>query len=529
MRNQLAKTISGSAADYFNRSLTEKAVFTDFKLSPTLVYLWPNATTNNPFTPQVSSDGVNYTSASGVVWEISSTETEASINRNSGAIKIKNALEGGGGTITASVASGDNANKTLTATAQYKTKTYDSISLTNFRPTSEDNHKYYMFDLTVTGKYLETEVDMDSTLKLESDTATATYTKNLVQSKQGELKWTITVKRPNNYSGTHFLTASYTLNGVTKSVKEKMEFTAADNEKKSTINKVRLVNGTTYYDSSTTLAASRYGNMTLKMEVLYDGATTWTELDSDEWSITPENGSVKARSTSTGSGYILSAESVKDYAKTVTVDCTTTWYTGGQNGSGPTVSLKFSPVTIKLANGAPTTQTSYPVTCGTTEQMSFEISNIEGASVYILDKSDSQSTSTTRVSVSGKSASVTVPTNYNQKRTFYFGVVDADGNELPNNIYCEVGMIPGNANLFKDTAQNKAENTYIPIVNSSFSQYDPTVGTPSLSTAVTIYTLSKGPILYAATRDTCKYRIKFNGTVYNYANPEYHFSGWVKK
>jgi hypothetical protein len=55
------------------------------------------------------------------------------------------------------------------------------------------------------------------------------------------------------------------------------------------------------------------------------------------------------------------------------------------------------------------------------------------------------------------------------------------------------------------------------------------VGTPSLTTAVTIYTLSKGPILYAATRDTCKYRIKFNGTVYNYANPEYHFSGWVKK
>jgi hypothetical protein len=133
-----------------------------------------------------------------------------------------------------------------------------------------------------------------------------------------------------------------------------------------------------------------------------------------------------------------------------------------------------------------------------------------------------------RVSVSGKGATVTVAANTTQKKTFYFGVRTSDGTQLPDSVFCEVGMIPGTANLYKDTSLTKAENTFVPLINNTFRQYDSTKSAPSGSGTVQIYTLSKGAITYSATSAACLYRISFNGTTYKFANPEYRISGWIK-
>jgi hypothetical protein len=190
--------------------------------------------------------------------------------------------------------------------------------------------------------------------------------------------------------------------------------------------------------------------------------------------------------------------------------------------------LRFSPVTIALDNGAPSTQKTYPVTCGTTEQMSFTVANMEGASLMLLDKSDEQDSSTMRISMSGTNASVTVASGALHKMTFYFGVRAADGTELPSSISCEVGMMPGTANLYLNTAMNQAADTFIPLLNNSFKQYDSTKSIPKGSGTVQIYTLSKGVITYSATSEACMYRMSYNGSNYKFGNPEYRISGWIR-
>jgi hypothetical protein len=74
----------------------------------------------------------------------------------------------------------------------------------------------------------------------------------------------------------------------------------------------------------------------------------------------------------------------------------------------------------------------------------------------------------------------------------------------------------------------KTENTFVPLVNSNFRQYDSTKSAPTGNGTVQLYTLSKGAITYSATSAACMYKISFNGTTYKFANPEHRISGWIK-
>jgi hypothetical protein len=532
MRNQLVKKVSGSAQDYFSSSIAKDntASVTNLRLTPTVVYLWPNDTTFNPVTAEVSTDGgTTYSPSAHPLWSVSSTQATASINRNSGAITLGDAPAGSSGTIKATVATGDETNKTMEASVTFYTKSYNTLVLSDLQPASTTDHKNYTATLTAEGNYLQPDVDMSvSPVVLQGSTVDASFVKDNASST-GVLRWKVQIRRPSDYKGN-----SYTLKiGLTLhkkqlvATKNNISFTAADDEKGKTIEKVRLVDNNQLYNETGIISvdASRGGAKSLTMQAKYAESADWITLDSDEWSITPDNSSVRA--SAGGGGYSLSM-GIKDYTKTVVVNCRTRYFRGDQSGDGPTLQLKFNPVTIALDNGAPSTQKAYPVTCGTTEQMSFAIRNLEGASVVILDRSDAQDASSMRVSASGKNASVTVATNAAQKKTFYFGVRAADGTELPSSVFCEVGMIPGKANLYRDTSMDRNENTFVPLLNNNFRQYDSTKSAPTGNATVQLYTLNKGAITYSATSEACLYKISFNGTTYKFGNPEYRISGWIK-
>jgi hypothetical protein len=89
-------------------------------------------------------------------------------------------------------------------------------------------------------------------------------------------------------------------------------------------------------------------------------------------------------------------------------------------------------------------------------------------------------------------------------------------------------MIPGKANLYRDTSMDRNENTFVPLLNNNFRQYDSTKSAPTGNATVQLYTLNKGAITYSATSEACLYKISFNGTTYKFGNPEYRISGWIK-
>jgi hypothetical protein len=367
----------------------------------------------------------------------------------------------------------------------------------------------------------------------EGSTVSATFTKDEGDSSYGSLRWKVQIKRPSEYQGRTFtLKVSYTLNGTKKTcVISGITFTPADIEKAREIQRVRLVDGSSVYESGggiVSQTASRGQTRTLQMEVQYADADSWERLDPEDWSIAPDDAAVKVAAN--GSGYTLTLN-VEDYARAVTVNCTT-HYTDSSGGraDGPSVQYQFNPVSIVVDNGVPSTQKKYPVTRGTTEQVSFAIENLEGAKLYLLPKSDSTDANSMRVSLSGQAATITVAADTNQTKTFYFGVQTADGTKLPDSIACGLTLVPGAANLYDSSLNVISGGTYIPIATAnSISSFDSSKSTPVGSGTVTLYTLGGDPIVYTANSGTSRYNMEYKGTTYKYGYPEHRISGWVKK
>jgi hypothetical protein len=399
---------------------------------------------------------------------------------------------------------------------------------------SETNHKTYECTLTVAGNWILPEADMNSTPTVEAgSTVSATFVKDEADSSYGSLRWIVRIRRPSEYQNKTFtLKVGYTLNGKKKTcVISGITFTAAEIEKARVVDKVRLVDGSNVYESGSGLVSqtvSRGATKNLQMEIHYadDADDTWEQLTPDEWSISPDSKSVKvAKSTD---GYNLTFD-VADYAKTVTVNCTTHYSdSNGASAEGPGIQFTCNPVSILVDNGVPVTQTKYPVTRGTTQQVSFTIQNLEGARLYLLSKSDSTDANSMRVSLSGSDASITVSADTSQTKTFYFGVQTADGTKLPESIACGLTLVPGAANLYNSSLGKLSGGIYIPIA-TAVSSFDSTKTTPVGSGSVDLYLLDGEKITYTANNSTSRYNMSYSGTTYKYGYPEHRISGWIQK
>jgi hypothetical protein len=227
--------------------------------------------------------------------------------------------------------------ESLEAAGTLIVKSYDSLRLTE--QTWSDDQKTCTYTLEARGTGLQPSADMGSTPTIEADSTITAKIKKASESQEGILRWSVTVSRPSDYlNKSYTLMIGYTLNGTKKVAQSTLSFGTAPGESTGVIQSVRLVSGNGMYESGTTpVTVSRGDTMTLKMEVKYEGTNSWETLSPGEWSITPDDSGVTAAAT--GDGYKLTCNAGSGKTK---VTCTSSYHSGSQSGSGPTLELKFS-------------------------------------------------------------------------------------------------------------------------------------------------------------------------------------------
>ena len=191
---------------------------------------------------------------------------------------------------------------------------------------------------------------------------------------------------------------------------------------------------------------------------------------------------------------------------------------------GPGLRLTFNPVKIRL-DFAVGTQSKFPVTRGKTDNMTFEIDNLEGASVCLLNKGDSSSRDSMYISVNDTKASVTVNENELKTRNFYFGVRTASGKVLPDEIACKVTLVPGVANLYYDLSNSTGE-AYIPKI-SEITAFDSGKTQPTANSPTILYTVSGKMITYTYDSSVRNYNVNYNGHSYYDAYKDHRVYRWI--
>lgn len=529
LRNSISREADGSPDDYFKEdAVADKGnQITEITLNPGEVYMWQGSQMASPFSVVASVGGKNISGAQ-VVWNIASG-TGVEINRSTGTLKAEAGASGDiavKATALSSINAGGGEDTYVSDTATVHIKAFTGVRLSPLVPLSDDNHKTYTGTFYIDGVNLQKEVDMDKPpVVMAGSTVNATFEK-LDSPVNSPLCWKVSVKRPGNYIGKSYtLKVGYTLNGRTEvATLDGIEFEPSDSEKTQVAKYVRLIDSATneaYEGGLVQKSVSRGATQNLIMQVMYEGSSEWETLDVDEWSITTDNSNIKV--TSDGQGYRMNYD-VEDYASTVNVNLSTSYYGGNGTMQGPGLRLTFNPVKIRL-DFAVGTQSKFPVTRGKTDNMTFEIDNLEGASVCLLNKGDSSSRDSMYISVNDTKASVTVNENELKTRNFYFGVRTASGKVLPDEIACKVTLVPGVANVYDKNIQPTGE-VFLPYA-SEIRSYDNGKEEPKDNNAVFLYTVSGKKIEYTYASNVRNYNVRYDSHSYYFALPSRHFYGWI--
>ena len=528
LRNSISREADGSPDDYFKEdAVADKGnQITEITLNPGEVYMWQGSQMASPFSVVASVGGKNISGAQ-VVWNLISG-TGVEINRSTGTIKAEKDASGDAVVEATALSSINAGGSYVSNTATVHIKSFTGVSLSSVKPVSNEDHKTYTGTFYVNGGNLQKEVDMEkSPVVMDGSTVSATFEKVEGTSDSSSLRWKVSVKRPGNYLGkTYTLKVGYTLNGRTEvATLDGIKFLPSDSEQTQVATAVQLKDtgtGVIYSGGIGAITVNRGASQNLIMQVMYGDSSAWETLDADEWSITTDDSNVKV--SSNGQGYRLDYD-VEDYASTVHVNLSTSYYSGdGNDKPGPGLKLTFNPVNIRL-NFAVGTQSKFPVTRGKTDNMTFEIDNLEGASVCLLNKGDSSSRDSMYISVNDTKASVTVNENELKTRNFYFGVRTASGKVLPDEIACKVTLVPGVANLYYDLSNSTGE-AYIPKI-SEITAFDSGKTQPTANSPTILYTVSGKMITYTYDSSVRNYNVNYNGHSYYDAYKDHRVYRWI--
>ncbi len=460
LRNVVSENPIGGADDYFktDAAADNSNMITALHISPSDIYMWQGSTLVSPFSVTATINGEERTGAR-VVWNITAPAgVNATVGRSSGNVRAEDDVTGNltveATAVNSINAAGNNAAGYVSATATVHVKSFESVSLSNPLPLSEDDHKIYEAVFSVNGGNLEKEKDMGSVPFVDvGSTVSATFEQMKDASGLSGLRWKVKIRRPAKYKDKDYsLVVGYKLNGQTKTCRlDGIRFTPTTQEENMEVATVRLWDesaGAAYtMDSYSSVPAMRGDKKVLQLQVQYGGTGPWNIIDPNDWSIAVDNANVAV--TPSGQGYALDLN-VKEYTSTVSVSLSTSYTdvkTGGE-AAGPGIQLAFSPVRIRLSGVTGNYQTKFPVTRGGTQKLYFVIDNLAGAQVCLLDSGDASDRNAMFVAVNGRNASVTVARNLMQTKRFAFGVRTASGELLPDSVCTELSLVPNEANVF---------------------------------------------------------------------------------
>lgn len=531
LRNAISDKTDGEADDYFKEDATadKKNEITALSISPTDVYVWQGSTLAGPFSV-AAQVGSEWKSGASVIWSINAPDgTDATISRATGSVQVGPDVTGNlsvHATARSSLNAGvDESRYVVSNEAIVHVKSFENVNLSNPLPHSADDHKTYEAIFTVLGGNLEKDTDMrEAPFVAAGSDLTATFEKQPESSGPAGLRWKVIIRRPAAYQGkTYKLVVGYRLNGQTKTCQvDGITFTPSDAETAQGVAEVRLwdeTDGVAYEMTGgiRNIMVARGSARDLQMQVRYGGGT-WQIKDSNDWSIRSDNPDVKVMKD--GLGYHLSVD-VKNYSETVAVSLVTKYTDNqGTEQEGPELMFTCNPVRIRLNGVASSIQKKFPVARGETESLSFVVENLEGAGVGLLSKGDQSSSSTMRVSVNGRNASVRVASGQRSSMTFCFGVRTAGGEMLPDDICCELTLVPGDANVFSDSSGSLTK-LFLPKA-ADLTSYSAQIAVPDEGETAILYTAGGKKVVYRMTGG--KYYVEYDGKRYVYDSS---WRGWV--
>lgn len=519
LRNQ-SLALNGTPDDYFKDVIAadKENDVRSVTLSPGSFYMWAGTSAPNPFTATfTNAAGDSYSSGAQAVWTIEPAVAGALINRSTGALtlgsEVNSDLTVKATALSSINSSGGNSSLYVSGDATVYVK-YITDAVLTLNPQDENNMRVKTATLTLNGRNFQPTEDLVTITPqvVEGLNLKPVITADSSKSSGSSLVYNVSLTRPSNYKDkTYTLKLRVSIGSSSYDAAVEVEFTGSDDNAK--IVDVRLYDGENYYNGAGQVQAERGDIRNMQLQVRYEGQTGYETLSTEEWTI--DSDSDKVSLVDSGSAYRASYN-VADYASRIEVHLTTTYSdTDGSEKSGPSLTLVFNPITLKIT-GLPSncTQSVFPVAKAASVQLDFTITGLNEGSIYVKSLDDSNLT----VTASGTSATVKQKNSSDSLSTIVFGVENKKGTKI-SDVLCNISLKPGSANTCTSNG-TAISGVYIPFV-SEIKTFNSSLSSPASGQTVTLYTLDGKPIVYkneikSVNGTNRQYWVTYDGKTYYY-------------